>query len=209
MPLYPMLDLFAKGLDERPDVPARVRRWPDRVRCYKCRSYFAFSVVDRLYCSYTCAGREAPLPEPTPHGRPGEHVPRQCKLKGGKKFKRRYRSLEAVQEIALNSEEPGLNGYYCDYCNYFHLGHEPQAERLARESEARRLASIARRKVLREVREATRKARRAEEEEQRERELAEKEHERKLELRRRAITERRKLKRSNNGVIAPWATRNS
>ncbi len=209
MPLYPRSDLHAEGLDERPDIPSRVRRWPDRVRCYKCRNFFDFIVVDRLYCSYACAGREAPHPEPRSLGKPGDHVPRQCKLQGGKRFKRRYRSLEIARDAMALREEPGLNCYYCNYCNYWHIGHESWLARMAEEREARNAASAAKREALRKIREGNRKAQRAKESNERERKLAEAEHERKLELRRRAITERRKLKRSNNGVIAPWATRNS
>lgn len=180
MPLYPRLDLPNEGLDERPDVPARVRRWPDRVRCYKCRCFFDFRVVDRLYCSYSCAGRDAPVPDPTPQERPGEHVPRMCKLKGGKKFKRRYRSLEAAQVRILDSDEPDLNCYYCDYCNYYHLGHTPIEEQRRERYEAQQQASLARRQAFRIVEEGLRRAR-----------------------------ERRESADLKDHFSAPWATRES
>lgn len=146
------------GSDERPDIPKRVKRWPDRSRCYKCRCYFDFIVVDRLYCGYECAGREPPFSEPTVRGRPGRHVPRQCTIVRGKKFKRRYFTLGRAQEAIRESNEPGLNAYYCDYCNYFHMGHtraglaEKERQEEARiKREERREARLEARKIMKEM----------------------------------------------------------
>lgn len=140
------------GFDERPDISQRVKRWPDRSRCYKCRCYLGFIVVDRLYCGYECAGREPPVPDPTPKSRPGAHVPRQCTLRGGKKFKRRYFTLGRAQEAARERSEPGLNAYYCDYCNYFHMGHERASLEEQLKQEEARIKRAERREARREER---------------------------------------------------------
>lgn len=139
------------GFDERPDIPARVKRWPDRSRCYKCRCYLSFIVVDKLFCSYACAGREYPAPEPDSRRRPGEHVPRQCKLKGGKRFKRRYFTQEMAREAMLTRGEPGLIVYHCDYCNYFHMGH-PVLDAEERRDAAARLRREEQREARQEAR---------------------------------------------------------
>lgn len=150
------------GFDERPDIPPRVKRWPDRSRCYKCRCYLSFVVVDRLYCSYECAGREPPISDPTPSRSPGRHVPRQCKLKNGRKFKRRYFTLGRAQEAARQQNEPGLTAYLCEYCNYFHMGHlstalaEQQKAEVQLRREEQREARREARKIMKEQARKTR-----------------------------------------------------
>lgn len=117
---------YPEGRDERPDIPLRVKRWPDRVRCYECRNFLTFIVVDRLYCSWHCAGR-APEPPPTdplnPQGAPTADVPRQCTLAKRKRYKRRYATLGEARRAAKVTMEPGIVAYACDHCGFFHIGH--------------------------------------------------------------------------------------
>jgi hypothetical protein len=196
------------GFDERPDISQRVKRWPERSRCYKCRCCFGFIVVDKLYCGYKCAGREAPIPEPTPRGRPGAHVPRQCKLRGGKRFKRRYFTLGQAQEAARERNEPGLNAYYCDYCNYFHMGHElVDVAEQAKQEEAR-LKRAERREARREERrlmkERSKKLKHREQTSRQETRDFEESIEAILESRkrfRRRVIQQRKLRSRNHGKI--------
>lgn len=195
------------GFDERPDVPARVKRWPDRSRCYKCRCYLGFVVVDRLYCGYKCAGREFPAPEPTIRRRPGKHVPRQCKLLGGRRFKRRYFTKEMAEEAMVTRGEPGLSVYLCDYCNYFHMGHPPLAEMERQEAEARlqrEESREARREARRAAKEWARRTRKRQMAKRQEKEEFFQEINVKLSSReqyRRNIVQRRRMRRKNGGKV--------
>lgn len=129
---------FPEGKDERPDISPKVRRWPDRMRCYECRSYLSFLVVDRLYCSWHCAGRPPDPEDPLfPQSRPGPDVPRQCTLAGRRRYKRRYPSLGDARRAANASLEPGIMAYECSYCGFFHIGHRvtDEIERLRQKIE--------------------------------------------------------------------------
>jgi hypothetical protein len=109
------------------EVPRRVRLYPVRVRCYACRRFFGFEVVDRLYCSWACAGRPEPEFPLWPTGPAGPKVPRECKLgltgRRSSTFKRRFRSLQAALAAAEASPVSGLDVYPCSYCGFFHVGH--------------------------------------------------------------------------------------
>ncbi len=110
----------------------RGKNWvyPDRQRCLKCRRYFAFAVIQRLYCSEECAGVDASLGA----------APRACKvLRGGEwHWKRVWWSERAVKRAAKSKGAGGW--YYCDGprgCLGYHLSKmspEQYADKLAREA---------------------------------------------------------------------------
>lgn len=125
-----------------PSVPKGVALWPQRVRCYRCRSYYDFIVVDRLYCSWECAGRD-PDPERTrwqfgpqingygyrPPGQPDRSVPRQCARHDKRVWKIRYTSKSEAKRCKTmhpNSASSEMVVYQCDHCGYFHLGNPPK-----------------------------------------------------------------------------------
>jgi hypothetical protein len=122
-----MLDLRPLGTEVRPDVPARAARWPDRVRCYRCRNFFAFFVVDNLFCSWECSGRNPePEADPYPPGEPGPDVPRECRLMTKKRWKKRYKTRDDAQKyIDQNPKVIGLQPYKCGNCEFHHVGHSP------------------------------------------------------------------------------------
>lgn len=53
-------------------MSGRVVLFPERRRCRRCRKYFGFQVILRLYCSYECAGLD---PEPFS----ADSLPRCCR----------------------------------------------------------------------------------------------------------------------------------
>lgn len=127
--------------------------YPERKRCRKCRSYFGFEIIERLYCSYECAGK------PRPDRSDPSSAPRECALpayKGGG-FKRSYELLEEAEEVAARSREQGRplsEAYQCSYCLYFHVGNrrltdeeweaeQERREEVRRNKVARRAARVA------------------------------------------------------------------
>lgn len=95
--------------------------YPWRRRCYACRSYFGFLVVDRLYCSYECAG--LPAPDYTNM----KLVPRCCKVKVRGQWVRKRRWTcpeEAPAHLTRRRDRTREeNLYHCTYCRGYHVGH--------------------------------------------------------------------------------------
>lgn len=96
--------------------------YPDRKRCRKCRSYFGFLIVDRLYCSYACAGVPAP-----PLWDPNNPLiyPRKCRTAippytDTWKPKQRFDTPEEAEKALLQA--PGKEVYHCDFCRHWHIG---------------------------------------------------------------------------------------
>lgn len=103
------------------EVPASIKRWPARKRCYTCRSYFGFIVLRGLYCSYECAG----VPEPDRMARP-----RSCYVvnrRNGRPFTRSgklaFFSRDEAEQSACRQNDPLLSVYECEHCLLFHHGH--------------------------------------------------------------------------------------
>lgn len=91
--------------------------YPWRQRCLTCRSYFGFLVVDRLYCSYACAG----ITEPDTSDL--RKVPRCCKVHVhgfGWRLKVRWNCPEEIP--AHLTQRRDENAYHCTYCRGFHTG---------------------------------------------------------------------------------------
>lgn len=105
------------------EVPASVKRWPARKRCYACRSYFGepeLLVVQQLYCSYECAG--LPVPDLS-------DKPRTCFNGKGKSYGKAKLVFFSMEEAAASPEarsDRSLHPYECPNCFLYHLGHEPQ-----------------------------------------------------------------------------------
>lgn len=99
-------------------VRRRGRSWlyPDRKRCLACRSYFAFIVVDGLFCSYGCAG--VPEPSANPADWPREHYSRPP---GGpeRRAKRDWLYRHRAERAAKKN---GKTPYRCSYCLGWHIG---------------------------------------------------------------------------------------
>src|SRR5690606_41842173 len=53
--------------------------YPDRQRCLGCRRYFAGLVINRLYCTYECAGMEPPPLDPRLRPRSCRTAPGEAK----------------------------------------------------------------------------------------------------------------------------------
>lgn len=89
--------------------------WPTRQRCRKCRNYFGFFlVVDRMYCSYECAGR----PDPR-EGLDPKDAPRCCRVwvQGVWEWKRTYWTMgDAIARGPKNTVT-----YRCGFCDNWHL----------------------------------------------------------------------------------------
>lgn len=88
--------------------------YPDRKRCFKCRKYFGFLILDGLYDSYECAGRQPENPDDWPR----EHfVP----VKGTNLKKPKHVFL-TLREAQREAKRTGKTAYQCGYCANFHVG---------------------------------------------------------------------------------------
>jgi hypothetical protein len=103
-------------LDGRVNLQGKWHLYPDRQRCLACRRFFGFTVIDRLYCSYLCAGVKPPGDDPN-------EAPRKCVTGsiGSRRFKVRYQYLKQVPSFQLRKKN--TDAYYCDYCHHYHIGH--------------------------------------------------------------------------------------
>lgn len=99
-------------------VRRRGRTWlyPDRSRCLACRSYFGFIVLDQLFCSYRCAGVEAPSLDPADW--PREHWSRSQST-GERRVKRDWMYKHRAERAAKRN---GKTAYQCRYCLGWHIG---------------------------------------------------------------------------------------
>lgn len=106
--------------------------WPQRKRCYACRSYFGFEVIEGLYCSRACAGL-APWVRvqavPLPGGTEVRDLPRSCRsalwARPGPRAKQRFVSKDMAQAAILESGVTDLEAYECPNCGFWHMGHKP------------------------------------------------------------------------------------
>lgn len=89
-------------------------RYPDRKRCYRCRSYFGFLIVDGLYDSFECAGR--PDPDADPERWPREHF---SWSNGERRRKRSWASERAAGSAARKRDK---SAYRCGWCGGWHIG---------------------------------------------------------------------------------------
>lgn len=94
--------------------------YPDRKRCYRCRSYFGFVVVDGLYDSYECAGR--PDPDADPELWPRQHY----KWRNGQKVAKNVFEDGRAAELAARSQTGRTSklysAYVCGWCGRWHIG---------------------------------------------------------------------------------------
>ena len=93
--------------------------YPERKRCMTCRSFFGFTILAGLWCSYECAGHPEPSKDP-------EDWPRQHRLhwRVGRQAKKVY---DSEQEATRSGRLPEpLNAYLCDYCLTWHIGRKPR-----------------------------------------------------------------------------------
>jgi len=91
-------------------------RYPNRIRCFKCRNYLCLYIIKGLYCSYKCAGMIDPLDIPQEQW-PRQHV---VKWKFPLKEKRHYFSLEEGLEAARRNGSK--SAYYDNFCGTWHIG---------------------------------------------------------------------------------------
>lgn len=92
------------------------RLYPDRQRCKKCSKGLGDTVIDGLYCSYTCGNLPKPIEDIS-------KAPRQCKMERDGKWiwKQKYRSdLDVPTRF---KEDPSTNIYRCSNCRFLHIGH--------------------------------------------------------------------------------------
>lgn len=94
----------------------RTWRYPDRVRCLACRSYFGFVVVDGLFCSYGCA--RVPEPSADPADWPREHYSRPQGTPE-RRAKRDWMYRHLAERAAKRN---GKQAYRCTYCLGWHIG---------------------------------------------------------------------------------------
>lgn len=94
----------------------RAWRYPDRSRCFECRSYFGFEVVDGLYCSRRCAG----VPEISldPADWPREHYARE-RHSDARRPKRDWMTRANAERAAMRLMK---QAYQCRYCLGWHVG---------------------------------------------------------------------------------------
>jgi hypothetical protein len=92
--------------------------FPDRRRCIVCHHYFGFEVLERLYCSVSCARTVVPG-YTHPSTRP-QDAPRTCRVwrDGAWVWKHRYTTRKAARRKATRE---GLHVYRCPNCGVFHL----------------------------------------------------------------------------------------
>lgn len=95
----------------------RAWRYPDRKRCFACRSYFGFAVLDGLYCSEKCA--RIPEISADPADWPREHyslIPHSNRV-------RRAKRDWVYPDVALaEARRWGKQAYRCSYCLGLHIG---------------------------------------------------------------------------------------
>lgn len=96
--------------------------YPQRKRCLKCRRFFGFIVIKRLYDSYECAGMEPPKLDP-------RERPRECRTRVGE-AKAAYNAPEDVQRTpsgarGFNDKDTTVHVYECGHCGMYHIGHRP------------------------------------------------------------------------------------
>lgn len=94
----------------------RALLYPERKRCFACRSYFCFLVLDLLYCSYGCAGHSEPSQDPADW--PREHY--SMKWKSSERVAKRDWTYQHVAERAARKREK--QAYQCTYCLGWHIG---------------------------------------------------------------------------------------
>lgn len=92
-----------------------MKLYPERMRCRRCRRYFAWLVVDRLYDTYECAGRPHPY-FTRPWSR--EHVTRQGEEK------RAFFWPEDPEIAKVLAGDRTLGVYQCSQCGNWHVGHK-------------------------------------------------------------------------------------
>jgi endogenous inhibitor of DNA gyrase (YacG/DUF329 family) len=89
-------------------------KYPERVRCGKCRKYFAWVVFQGVFCSRECA--ELP-PVDDPDDWPRQHY--VIGSNGVKREKRDWQSMGLAKEKAKKFHK---TAYRCDYCLGWHIG---------------------------------------------------------------------------------------
>jgi hypothetical protein len=94
----------------------KVKLYPERMRCRRCRNFIVWLCVERLYCSYRCAGLPRPE-EIRPY--PREHVLRNGEEKSPFDWPDDPRLLKALAE----DRDPTARSYQCRHCRMWHIGH--------------------------------------------------------------------------------------
>lgn len=87
--------------------------YPERSRCFTCRSYFGFIVVENIYCSEKCAGLPPDrFPElvrrvPLPVGINTKSLPRSCQSGYRRKWKPKARFITQEDAELVETRESG------------------------------------------------------------------------------------------------------
>lgn len=91
-------------------------RYPTRQRCRnrKCRQFFGPLVIDGQWCSYVCAGVEAP--STNPNDWPRQHF----KIATGRRVAKVPFFTEWEALASHGTRRAGVEAYRCDYCLMWH-----------------------------------------------------------------------------------------
>lgn len=96
--------------DDTDSTETTLLRMPTCVACGNPMRYF---VIDRLYCSYECAG--IPVPDSRDH-------PASCWTWDGKP-KMGFSTPEAAKRMCMILALEGVTSYYCPIHHFWHVGY--------------------------------------------------------------------------------------
>lgn len=89
--------------------------YPQRRRCLKCRNFFDFIVIKRLYCSYSCADMFDVSAMPV------DQLPRQCSsFRGTRRVAKNW--YDTPEQAEVDAVKAGTRSYYCNMHGCWHLG---------------------------------------------------------------------------------------
>lgn len=91
--------------------------YPERKRCFGCRSFFGFIVLSGLYCSARCA--RVPEISTDPADWPREHFSVVPHSNGVRRAKRDWVTQDQADAAAQRN---GKQAYRCGYCLGMHIG---------------------------------------------------------------------------------------